>query len=287
MKKGSVVIITLVRKSLYPLVEALGKQQTDFDFEIILVAQNPVESWKFHDKRIRILEYEKGLGLAFYRNEGVKHANGEVVAFIDDDEEPLNHLWLNSLCKPILKGLVRVTTSGTVIPLKHGFLANSISLLGYPGGAALGFKLMWEVDHNNYTSHLCSGNFAIKKSFFMQLKGFNLNLKDGNEDVYLSDKIVMSGGKILYVEAATVSHLPRKNLWEFTKWHFKRGTAIAQYRAVKGISTNQISRLFKITLKILKNSIFSHYLPLVFVLLVWQYLAQFAGMLYSSLKRKF
>lgn len=280
----SIIIITIVRDSLYPLVDALLKQSTDFDFEIILIPQGSFDEARLEHKKVKIFPYPKEKGLPYYRNQGVKHSKGDIIAFIDDDEVPKDANWLTNLVSPISEGLAQVTTAGTDIPLKQGFLADSISLLGYPGGAALGFKSVWHVDRFNYTKHICSGNFAIKKSLFEDMNGFNESLKMGTEDVYLSHNLVEAKIPILYVETATINHLPRKKIFEFLRWHFRRGRAVAQFSKLQLFSTNQFLHLFKILWVSISKSALTPYLPMVLILWPIQYSCQAFGMLYNRVK---
>ncbi len=167
--KISVVIITLGRSTLYKLIEKLLAQKINYEYEIVLVTQNPLKENLLKNKRIKIYYKPKGKGISYYRNVGIRHSEGEIIVFIDDDEEPINKHWLRNLTLPIIEKKELVTTAGVRIPLGQGYLADSISYLGFPGGGYIGFKTMWKVDENGYTSHLCTGNFAIRGSLLKKL----------------------------------------------------------------------------------------------------------------------
>lgn len=282
--KVSIVIITLVRESLYSLVEMLLEQSTDFSYEIVVIPHKAFDKEKLNCEKVNVYPQEDGKGLSLYRNKGVKKAKGEIVVFIDDDEIPKNTHWLELLVKPILNREVLVTTAGTDIPLRQGYFADSISLLGYPGGAALGFKALWQVDYKGYTKHLCTGNFAIKKSLFEDLGAFDESLKSGAEDVFLSHQIEKNAHKIKFIEEATIEHAARKSLLEFVKWHFVRGKAIAEYSKLQLIAAKDVGRLFRILRLIIKKSFLTPYFPMVLLLWPIQYLCQSMGLIYAKLR---
>lgn len=92
MPKVSVVIPTHNRPEFLKkaLVSVLG--QTYDDFEIIVVddglekrADKIVND--FHDNRIKYIQHKEGRGGSVARNTGIKMAQGEYVAFLDDDDE--------------------------------------------------------------------------------------------------------------------------------------------------------------------------------------------------------
>lgn len=58
------------------------------DIEVILVDNGSRKEFipKTKDTRLRVLRYEESLGAALARNEGVKNAKGEFVAFLDSDD---------------------------------------------------------------------------------------------------------------------------------------------------------------------------------------------------------
>ncbi len=94
----SVVIPTYSRnESLSRAIDSV-LNQTYQNFEIIVVDDNPVNSdWRalteilmdkyINNPKVRYVKNEKNLGGAGARNEGIKAAYGEYIAFLDDDDE--------------------------------------------------------------------------------------------------------------------------------------------------------------------------------------------------------
>ena len=90
----SVVIPTHNRADLLPRAIKSVQEQTYRDLEIIVVSDGStdetktvVEAMASKDNRIRFIEYHPARGGNIARNTGIEAANGEYVAFLDDDDE--------------------------------------------------------------------------------------------------------------------------------------------------------------------------------------------------------
>ena len=276
----SIIIPTLGRETLYPLLDNILKQEVVFSFEIILVPQVALKEELLKGERIKYFYEPMGKGFAYYRNRGIRESSGDVLVFIDDDELPMNYLWLQRITEPIIKGEEKVVTAGVAIKLGQGYLTDSVSLLGFPGGGAIGFRTMWSVDADNYTDHLCSGNLAINKKILNELRNFSHKYKHGKEDVNLADKLIENRILLKYCEEATVYHVARKGFLNFITWNMLRGKATKEY-----ISTNKgggkIMNRFSSSLRILKKVAVTKpgYLPGVVFMMFNQYLWEFVGTL--------
>jgi GT2 family glycosyltransferase len=273
----SVVIITLCRPELYGLLEELRKQETSRDYEIILVAQNHFDEARIGPNHYRLIEAPQEKGIPYYRNLGMKHAKGEVVAYIDDDEMPMDQKWLDNLVKPIFEAKEEVATSGTHIPTGEGFLADLISSLGFPGGGSIGFKNMWQVDGDRYTDHICTGNFAIKKDVLEKVGGFDESLKHGAEDTHLMVKIKENGIRVSYVEEATIHHKPRKRFLDYMNWQVRRGKSAYELKSIKGLERSHITTRISSSLRIIKENLSTPRGLAVMGMVVLEYLFQAVG----------
>jgi hypothetical protein len=105
--------------------------------------------------------------------------------------------------------------------LGQWYIVDCISLLGYPWWWALGFEKIWVVDEKSkVTTHLCSGNFAIKKSLLSEIL-FSEDAIFGWEDNALAKKLLSFKIPILYQKEATVYHVSR-NFFQFLNWFKNR-----------------------------------------------------------------
>ena len=276
--KVSVIVPTLGRATLYPLIKKLLKQKVNFDYEIILIPQVKLKEKLLDNKKIKIFYEDLGKGFSYYRNVGIKNSSGKILAFIDDDELPMDNNWLSNIVSPIISGKEDATTAGVKIKLGEEYITDSISLLGFPGGGAIGFETMWEVNKKNYTQHLCSGNFAIKKEIIKKVGSFDNSLKSGSEDVNLADKLIQNKIKLLYVGKATVYHVSRKGFFNFIKWNYLRGKSAAEYMKTKK-KEGKVGNRLKSSKKILKKTLKTKYFIGVLFMMFNQYLFQTLGYL--------
>lgn len=279
----SIIIPSIVRESLYPLVSDLLRQTYEGPFEVVIVAQpcGRLERARLPaDPRIVVHEAPLGLGIGRYRQLGAAHARGDVLAWIDDDERPRGPEWLARLTAPIRNGQERVVTSGCHIPLGHGYIADSISWLGLPGGGYPGFETMWPVDAHGYTNHLCTGNFAIARGTLAAVGGFDAALTSGNEDTDLADRLHAAGVPLKYAADATVLHAARTRVGEFARWHLERGRAHRQFLARESRAHGaKVAGRLRSSLAIIGRAARTRYLPGVLALTGLQYACQAAGFL--------
>ncbi len=103
--------VTVVIRSFNRLPElaklvAVVLAQRDVDFEVLIVDSTRdvsdeaiFEALGTRDERIRLLR-SPPKGCAAAANEGVRHARGEVVAFVDDDDVPVGDGWLRAMVRP-------------------------------------------------------------------------------------------------------------------------------------------------------------------------------------------
>ena len=88
----SVIIPTYNRSVLLPRSIRSVLNQTFQDFELIVVDDGSTDNTEevvrgFEDKRIRYIQHEENKGGSAARNTGVKVAQGEYIALLDDDDE--------------------------------------------------------------------------------------------------------------------------------------------------------------------------------------------------------
>lgn len=281
----SIVMITLGRESIYKTFETILNQKISQKYEVVLILQGTLDQErikKINKNKIDITihNYPFGLGFGKYRNEGIKHAKGDVIVFIDDDEWTKNDLWLKAITEPLFKENYLAVNSGYQVPLIGKYFTDCISLLGYPGGGALGYEKMWQVDENGNTNHICTGNFAFHKKLSMS---FNEGLKFGAEDADFGSRIHKKGIKIKYVPEATVFHVHRSGFWNFTIWHMRRGRSIYEYKKLGLLDKNTVSKRSRAVKNIFKNVLFTKYIFGVTFFFFWQYFI--SGIAY--LKAKF
>ncbi len=215
-------------------------------------------------------------GIPFNRNQGIFHAQGEILVFIDDDCW-VHEQWLSSLLRPLQEDqhLVAVT-GGTVIP-PSTFLGDCISALGFPGGGSLGFPKVWNVSKEGRTDHLSIGNCALRREVFEKVGMFDETLKSGAEDTEFSYRMKKAGLPMQYVAEAYAYHEPRKEWKSFVRWQIRRGRASYQLQR----RVQKVSPFLKLRFRLLRFILKEHFLtakfPVIAFLLVAGYGLQSIG----------
>ena len=221
MPKISVIVPAYnAEKTIVKTMESL-KNQSFKDFEVIIVNDHSIDdTMKVAEKYYKnVFKNEGKKGPAGARNTGIKKAKSENLAFIDADcfadKDWLKNLYEELKNEEVVMGNVKIPESN--------YLGNSISLLGFPAGANLGFEKVWRVK-NGYTDHITSCNFGIKKSVFIKNGLFDDSFPyAGGEDPEFSIRIFKNGVKIKYSAEPLVYHVPRDSLASFIRWQITRG----------------------------------------------------------------
>ena len=117
MKASIIIICDKIRqKKLERLFLSMKEQLNKFDTEILLLHESnenlPAPSLPINVNYINIPAKQ---GIAFNRNQGIKHAQHDLLIFIDDDCW-VQEKWLESILNPFHDPNILATTSGTYIP---------------------------------------------------------------------------------------------------------------------------------------------------------------------------
>jgi GT2 family glycosyltransferase len=145
------------------------------------------------------------MGVSAGRNLGASHAQGDLLAFTDDDCVPAAD-WLAELVAALTRHAADGAT-GAVLPLaddRPGLVA--VSSRTDPERRlfdSAGRVTPWEVG--------TGGNLLLTRMLFDRVGGFDLQFGPGAryraaEDVDLLDRVLRAGGKIAYEPAAVVFH---------------------------------------------------------------------------------
>lgn len=145
MKKILVSVIIPTYKRSNMLLRAIDSvlNQTYDNIEVIVVDDNnPDSEWRIetlkrmkkyeNDERVKYICHEKNKNGSAARNTGIKNANGEIIAFLDDDdmycpnkiEKQVSFLLTNDEYKAVYAGWIR--EEKTIIPTHQGDLSFDI-----------------------------------------------------------------------------------------------------------------------------------------------------------------
>jgi glycosyltransferase involved in cell wall biosynthesis len=187
------------------------------NFEVIVVDNassdrtREVTESRLGDSRLKYI-YEPVTGLSVARNTGAKAAQGQILAYLDDDAVATPH-WLASLYRAYEENQKLAIAGGKVTLLwQDGTIAPtwlSDSLAGNLGLYDLGDKMVY-IDRPGLTPR--GLNYSIRREFLDQIGGFDPNLGRvgknllSNEELHMTNLALQSGWQVVYIPEALVAH---------------------------------------------------------------------------------
>ena len=206
---ASVIIVTYnQRRYLETCINSVLKQ--DYPHEIIVVdncsEDDSVQFLKERFPEVKLIENIKNVGYGAGNNLGVKQAMGEYAVILNPDTV-VEKDWLQELIKPLDNNEKIITTPK--ILLYDGSAINTCGNINHFTGLTFTRGLNEKIDRYGapeFISGISGCCFAVKKSNFDELGGFDKNLFVYNEDADLSWRAHLKNFKILYVPTSKVRH---------------------------------------------------------------------------------
>ncbi len=184
--------------------------------EIIVVDDGSTDSTKTEVLKFSTVKYycQSNAGPASARNRGAQEARGDILFFTDSDCLP-HRDWLEIMTSCFNK-------SGVAVVAGSYGIANSQNRLSRCIQQEIIFRhtiLMPE-----FPNYFGSFNFAIKKSVFDQVGGFNVTYRFASgEDNDLSYRISARGYKIYFAKDALVDHYHPVSVSQYLREQFQHG----------------------------------------------------------------
>lgn len=232
----SVVVATHERlDDLRRLLRSLEEQDMDEPFEVVVVDDASCDgtpAWLEQASGTTSLALTPVLspsngGPAVARNQGVRRATGEIVAFTDDDCRP-DRSWLANLVSPIVEGEADVTT-GDVRPDRSDPVTSLWVHTFAIDGSVQGFATC---------------NAAYRTALFRELGGFDEAFRAG-EDVDLGYRALATGARHRHVPGALVLHA-RTNLTyrQFLRTRTRWGDSLRAFKRHRALREQLYLGLF-------------------------------------------
>ena len=156
-------------------------------------------------------------GLASARNTGYEAADGEIVAYIDDDARPDPH-WLTYLATSFI-GTAHAGVGGPNIPPEdEGAVADCVA--NAPGGPV--HVLLSDTE----AEHIPGCNMAFRKSALEAIEGFDRQFGAAGDDVDVCWRLQERGLSLGFNPAAVVWHRRRSSVGAY--WRQQRGYGRAE-----------------------------------------------------------
>ena len=151
-------------------------------------------------------------GLSSARNRGLDAAEGEIVAYIDDDARPDPH-WLYYIAHTFLTTDYAGVGGPNIVPSQSGSVPWCVE--NAPGGP------IHVLLNDREAEHIPGCNMAFRKSALLAVGGFDLCFRVAGDDVDICWKLQARGWKLGFNPAAVV-------------WHHRRSSVRAYWRQQVG-----------------------------------------------------
>ena len=218
-------------KFIKGLVESVNKLDYPKEkYELILIGDEETELLNISSKRANdygiktVVKYEP-FAAGKKRNIGVEVANGDIIAFTDDDTI-LREDWLNNAVKHLNDNTNYVGVGGPNFTPREGLpFAKAV---GRIFGSKFLFSFRYTIGHAKpkEIEHNPTCNYIIKKEVFKTVQ-FHNTLWPG-EDAEFDIRLIKNGFKILYAPNVVVWHHRRSRPLPFLKQMFNYGKTRAQ-----------------------------------------------------------
>ncbi|HEX7295768.1 MAG TPA: glycosyltransferase family 2 protein [Pyrinomonadaceae bacterium] len=242
----SIVIPTYNRSTLLRnAVESVLRQDTQWPFEIVIVNNNSNDDTeavaqdlinKHPDKVTYVVESKQGNSYA--RNSGVKAAQADIIAFIDDDVTVENN-WLQS-CMEVLTSHEELSfVGGSVLPEWNGSPPAWVTPDHWAPLALLDYGPNEFCINGNNPLCLLTANIAFRRTVFDQLGMFSPDLQRVNDSIGSMEdhefllRVCRSGKQGMYLPGMVAKapvDLARLTKEYHRRWHTGHGHFYALLR---------------------------------------------------------
>lgn len=245
----SIIIIVKNDRGINNTLENLDKLTSTYDKEIIVVdaSGGKLNDIKSKYKYVKWINYNnignKKITIPEQRNEGLRHASGDIMTFIDANCIPQSD-WLDELIKPILEEHESIVSGAT------------LSL----NGITIHDQLADKNKNVRYLDECATINLAVQINVFEKVGKFDESFDYGS-DVDFTWRARETGYKIRYAPLAIIRHDWGKISQEIKRSYLYGRARARLYRKHK----NKVQNLFTKDVIVIVYSLFILLLPLTII----------------------
>jgi len=206
--EASVIIVTYNHRNYTK--NCLSSVLVNNPLEVIVVDNGSIDGTaefvEEHFPEVRLIKSPRNLGYGGGNNLGVRHARGEYVVILNPDTK-VEENWLEELLKPLKKEEKLITTPK--ILTYDGSRINTCGNIEHFTGLTFTRGLNEHSDkfgEFGYISGFSGACFAMRRSEYLELGGFDENFLTYMEDAEFSWRAHAKGFRILYVPTSIVYH---------------------------------------------------------------------------------
>ena len=202
---------------------------------------NTVQLIREHFSQVVIVDNPRK-NAAAGRNEGIKNASGDIIAFTDGDCIVDKH-WIENISKAFKENEIDGVGGKVLIatPINH--------IEEYWGNLA--WKLIMSFGDDPYIVDKCTlndafvtANCAYKRSLLVRIKGFNNWFANNAEDVDLCWRAIKSGAKLMYIPDVLVYAHNVTTISGIAKKSFRNGYSSSKLQKKYGGKVNFDSNIY-------------------------------------------
>jgi hypothetical protein len=219
----SIIIITYNANNLLRgCLQALERQSLR-DFEIVIVDNASSDSSLYEIRgflkgasmasRVKLISSERNLGFAGGNIEGLRHAEGEYIALLNNDTEP-DEKWLEELVKAIeTSPKIGICASKMLVYgsdiIDSAGVEFSTALKGFGVGEK---RKSFLYNEKKYVFGACGGAALCRRNMIEEVGFFDEDFFLIHEDIDLNFRAQLQGWKVLYVPKAIAYHRVRSSI---------------------------------------------------------------------------
>jgi len=214
-------MVDILKKCIASIFEKTNYE----DYEIIIINNNSVKKETFdyfevikHNKKIKILDYNKPFNYSKINNFAVSKAKGNILVFMNNDIEIISQNWLCEMVRHNLRKEIGVV--GTKLYYPNNTIQHAGVILGIGGVAGHSHKYFSKDDDGYFArlkivqnySAVTGALMSVRREIFDEIDGFEEKLIVAFNDIDFCLKVLSKGYRNLwtpYVEAIHYESISR------------------------------------------------------------------------------